>query len=143
MKDVLTLPNDLDMAAQLIEFASNFATRYRLPKGELERLLVILDELFSNIVRHGYPAKTHGVIVLCLSRTDDQLEIRIEDDGCAFNPLSVTAPDPDLSPDRRPMGGLGIHMVRSLVDGAQYSRLAASNRLILTRHLPAAAVECG
>jgi len=135
MKEVLTLPNDLNRMHELVEFATNFAVRHPVPSRELYRLLVILDELFSNVVRYGYPQEACGSITFYLSCNGDQLEIVVEDDGCAFDPLAVPEPDVDRPLDDRPVGGLGIHLVRSLVDNVRYSRRKGANRLVLTRRL--------
>jgi len=142
MKEALTLSNDLNRMHDLVEFATSFAVRHGVPDRERYRLLVILDELFSNVVRYGYPAEARGSITFYLSRNDgNQLEIVVEDNGRPFDPLSVPEPDFDRPADARPTGGLGIHLVRSLVDNARYFRREGANRLVLTRHLPPAPVS--
>jgi len=133
--EVLTLPNDLNRMHELVEFATNFAVRHDVPSRERYRLLVILDELFSNIVRYGYPPEACGSITFYLSCNGDQLEVVVEDNGRPFDPLSVPEPHFDRPADARPTGGLGIHLVRSLVDNAQYSRRKGANRLVLTQRL--------
>jgi anti-sigma regulatory factor (Ser/Thr protein kinase) len=136
MKEMLILPNDLERAAELIEFATNFAARHGFPDVELRRLLVILDELFSNIVRYGYPTDGRGLITICLAYAPDKLEIIVKDDGMPFDPLSMAGPNLDLPAAQRSNGGLGIHLVRGLVDDVRYLRQTDFNRLVLTRLLP-------
>jgi len=133
MKTVLTLSNDLAELGGLREFAAEFAERNGFRGRETGRLLVILDELFSNIVRHGYDqASATGEVEVRLSFTGDCANIVFIDDGRPFNPFAAPVPDLDLPADLRPIGGLGIHFVRSLVDAARYSRRGGRNRLVLT-----------
>ena len=136
MRAALTLPNDIGELPRLLEFVTAFAGRSRLPSDEASRLLVVIDELFSNIVRHGYcGSKAVGKIRIGLSFVRGCLRIAVIDDGQAFDPLTAPAPDLDLPTSLRPTGGLGIHFVKNLVDDAQYSRRSKRNRLVLIRHI--------
>ncbi len=64
-----------------------------------------------------------------------RLEIHFSDDGRPFDPLSHTPPDLDRVPADRPLGGLGLHLLRSFVDDARYRRYRGRNRLALIRNL--------
>jgi serine/threonine-protein kinase RsbW len=134
MKAALTLSNDLAELGILREFAAAFAERSGFPAREAGRLMVVVDELFSNIVRHGYDqSNASGSVEVRLSFVRGRLEIVFTDNGRPFDPLAAPAPDLDLPPERRPVGGLGIHFVRNLVDEARYSIRSGRNRLALTR----------
>lgn len=134
MRATLTLRTELSELSRLSAFASEFAERGRLPADDLSRLLVILDELFSNIVRYGYESPhPAGTVAVTLSLNGDTLGIEISDDGRPFDPLASQPPNLDAPTDERPVGGLGIHMVRKLVDEARYVREGNRNRLMLTR----------
>jgi serine/threonine-protein kinase RsbW len=136
MKAALTLSNGIGELPRLLEFAAAFAGRSRLPSDEASRLLVIIDEVFSNIVRHGYGgSKAVGKIRVGLSFVRGCLRIAITDDGRAFDLLTAPTPDLDLPASLRPAGGLGIHFVKNLVDDAQYSRRGNRNNLALVRHV--------
>jgi anti-sigma regulatory factor (Ser/Thr protein kinase) len=136
MRAALTLPNDIGELPRLLEFATAFAGRSRLPSDEASRLLVVIDELFSNIVRHGYGgSKAVGKIRIGLSFVRGCLRIAATDDGRAFDPLTAPVSDLDLPTSLRPTGGLGIHFVKNLVDHAQYSRRGEHNHLALVRHI--------
>jgi serine/threonine-protein kinase RsbW len=107
-----------------------------LADEERARLQVILDELFTNIVTHGYDDATwQGRIEVALCLRDDRLIIECVDDGRPFDPLLNSPPDLDLPARDRPVGGLGIAIVRGLVDTADYSRKGGRNYLILTRNV--------
>jgi anti-sigma regulatory factor (Ser/Thr protein kinase) len=137
MRAAITLHDEMAELPRIVAFTTEFAKRNGLPAHELSRTLVILDELFSNIVRHGYEDINSGSgrIELSLSLSDNYLRIELTDDGRAFDPLGIEGPDLDKLAVERPIGGLGIHIVRNLVDQAQYTRQGERNRLVLNRRI--------
>jgi serine/threonine-protein kinase RsbW len=121
---------------RLVEFAEEFARRCHLPDPERARLLIILEELFTNAVRHGYPdGAQEGRIEVALAAKPGHIEIAFSDDGEPFDPLTQVSPDFGQPPAERPAGGLGLHILRSLVDEARYRREAGRNHLALVRNL--------
>ena len=129
--------------APLQAFADAFAHECGLPDDERSRLLVILDELFANALTHGHrPHSAGGNISIALGWRTGRLRISFVDDGPPFDPLAFGAPDLDAAGAERPIGGLGLHIVRSLVDQARYRREGGRNHLRLVRHV-APAAECG
>ena len=137
MEALLGLRGDSAELERLTGFAEDFARAQSLPEAERARLLVILEELFTNAVKYGYPdgAAAVGRIEVGLSMTTGRLEISFEDNGRPFDPLSHSPPDLDRAPADRPLGGLGLHLLRSLVDDAHYRRERGRNCLVLVRNL--------
>ncbi len=119
---------------RLVEFAEKFACRCGLPDPERARLSIILEELFTNAVRYGYPGgASEGRIEVALAAEPGRIEIDFSDDGAPFDPLAERSPEFDVAPTERPVGGLGLHILRSLVDEARYRREGGRNRLTLVR----------
>jgi anti-sigma regulatory factor (Ser/Thr protein kinase) len=102
---------------------------------------VSLDEVLANVVRHGLVGRGDEARVeleLHLEPGDPpRCEVRVEDDGPEFDPLGAAAPDTSLGVDERPIGGLGIELVRRLMDEVHYERREGRNRLRLVRRLVA------
>jgi anti-sigma regulatory factor (Ser/Thr protein kinase) len=143
MSAALSLCNDLAELPRIVAFATQFAERAGLPAQDLWRLLVVLDELFSNIVRHGYEGlgPDRGHIDLLLFFSDGCLGIELTDDGRPFDPLAVESAELDCPAAQRPIGRLGIPIVRNLVDQARYVRQGERNRLFLSRRVRSAPAE--
>lgn len=121
-------------------FADGFAHECGLPDDERSRLLVILEELFTNAVTHGHgPHSGGGNITVALRCRTGRLRISFVDDGPPFDPLAFGAPDLDAAGEERPIGGIGIHLVRSFVDQARYRRRCGRNHLDLLRYIAPAA----
>lgn len=93
---------------------------------------VALDEVLSNIVRHG---SGRSPIQVSLRLTGDTLEMLILDEAAPFNPLAAPVPDTKAPLDTRKVGGLGIALVRQLMDVVEYDRVADRNRLLLRRRV--------
>jgi serine/threonine-protein kinase RsbW len=132
----ITLSAEHAELTRLQAFADAFAHECDLPDDERSRMLVILEELFINAVTHGYgPHSTGGSITVALGRRTSGLRISFVDDGPPFDPLAFGAPDLDAAGEERRIGGLGIHIVRSLVDEAHYRREGGRNHLHLVRRI--------
>lgn len=138
MKHVLGLRAAASEFRRLVEFAEEFACCCELCESEKSRLLIILEELFTNTVDHGYPrGGAPGRIEIALAATPGRLEIDYCDDAIAFDPLACELPEVDHSTGLGRIGGEGLRIIRSLVHEARYSRQAGCNRLTLARRLTA------
>jgi serine/threonine-protein kinase RsbW len=94
---------------------------------------VALDEILSNIVLHGSAGRTDTEIEVTFALRSGDLEVAVVDDGPELNPLTLPAPDTTAPLEDRQPGGLGVHLVRSLMDRVTYSREDDRNRLVFAR----------
>ncbi len=107
------------------------ATAAGLAPDRVAQLHLALEEAWVNISTYAYPS-IPGPIEIRTRRTAGRFHVDIIDEGPAFDPL--TRPEPDLAVDldERPVGGLGIHLIRSLADDVQYRREDSRNVLTIT-----------
>lgn len=126
----LRLRNDLTELDRLSEALEGFCEAKGVPTGAAYHLNLVLDELVTNIVSYGYEADAgEREIVIQLQREPEAVAVVVEDDGRAFDPLSAKEPDLDASVEERPIGGLGLHFLRTLMDDLCYRREDGRNRL--------------
>ena len=96
----------------------------------MNRVEVVLEELLSNLIRHGENVNT---IKVAAGYHDGAIDLVVEDDGVEFDPLAKPDPDPFTSLAEAPLGGLGIALVRRLTCASRYDRVgtdgAARNRV--------------
>ena len=107
-----------------------------LPAAARHRLLTVLDEVLSNVVRHGTGGQT-GTIDVQVVSGDGWLEARVADDAAPFNLLLVPPPDTSGPLEERTPGGLGIALVRALADEVRYERAGGRNQLTMRWRLEA------
>jgi phosphoserine phosphatase RsbU/P len=133
----MTLANRRHELAKIGERLEQFGQECGLSSDETARVNLVLDELISNIIKYGYDDLRQHCILVTVARDGDVLTISIDDDGRPFNPIEAPAPDLDLSIDDRPIGGLGIFLVKSSVDTLDYRRERGHNIVTLTRRIGA------
>jgi len=119
--------------ADASEALRRFARATGLPKELLHDLLVIADEVVSNWLKYGRTGAKEPEMEIQASVEPSRLLLRFTDTGPAFNPLEVESPDLDIPLEERPIGGLGVHLVRALTDSQRYERTNGRNMLVLSR----------
>jgi sigma-B regulation protein RsbU (phosphoserine phosphatase) len=132
----VSLVNDPGEHAKLRASLVQFGETHNLPQSLVESLGVSLDELFTNILTYAYSDSERHRISLQLQLDDDVISATLRDDGNPFDPTAQPAPDVDSRLMDREIGGLGIHLVRRLMDSVTYQRDGNWNVLTLKKRLP-------
>ncbi len=112
-----------------------FAETYALPGSVRRSVNVALDELLANELSHGMAGRDTGSVTVEVELDQDRVKVTITDNGPQFDPFSQAAPDTTLSIDERAIGGLGIHLVRQLMDDVSYERRDGRNVVVLVKRL--------
>lgn len=94
-----------------------------------------IEELVSNCVKYGYDDAAEHIIEIELKLSAGELVLTVTDDGHPFNPLELPEHDTHLPVEDRPVGGLGIHLLRKMSDRMDYARTDGKNRLTLRKSL--------
>ena len=109
-----------------------------LPHEEVARVSIVLEELLTNTVKYGYPdADRRGSVQVSLELVTARLTIQYIDDAREFNPFAAALPEVSDDPDARPVGGLGLQVVRALADERRYGRDSGRNIIFLARKISA------
>jgi len=130
----IKLPARLEHLERLIEFVSEFLEYSGLTQKKIREIELATEEALVNIFNYAYPEGAGDVKVSCRQDDDTRLVLEIADNGIPFDSLSL--PDPDLAPDipDRKIGGLGILLIRKMVDEVRYRRDGESNILTFIIH---------
>jgi anti-sigma regulatory factor (Ser/Thr protein kinase) len=131
----LTVRNDVAELERLKMFLADFWAENRLPQGLAMDVTLALEEVFLNVVQHGYLDTAEHRIVVRLALENENVALTVEDDGVPFNPLEALAPNIDLPIEQREVGGLGIHLVQRVMDGMEYARDGGHNRLVMRKRI--------
>ena len=131
----------LNMEAQLDEIERIRAAVNILSQAEgwapelLFQIELVLEEVGTNIIKYGKDGKRETEIDITLTSDRKSLTLEITDNGKPFDPFAdAPAPDLDSPVPERPIGGLGVYLVRKLMDEASYRREDGKNKVILVKH---------
>jgi sigma-B regulation protein RsbU (phosphoserine phosphatase) len=94
-----------------------------------------LEEAVVNVMTYAYPQETTGNVDIEAMANDERLKFTISDWGTPFDPTAQKEVDTTLSAEERPIGGLGIHLVRHIMDSINYERTDGKNVLTLRKKL--------
>ncbi|RPJ85688.1 MAG: ATP-binding protein [Acidobacteria bacterium] len=128
----LTIPNRLDEIGPLARGAAAFLESHKVGPDATFAVDLALEEIVSNVIKYGYKDGESDLICVRLEVGPDQIRLEVEDNGPRFNPLELAEPDLDKPVDQRPIGGLGVFLVRKTVDRMEYERLGDRNILRIT-----------
>ena len=135
MKRHTAVPSDAAQLPILTQFLQEFWSAADLPPAETVTFELALEEIFMNVVMHGSPAGRVPRVDVSLALYDGCLTLMIEDDGPSFDPLLLAAPDVTASLEERRVGGLGVYLVRQMMDAVSYQRLRGRNQLSMTKRV--------
>ncbi len=129
------LKSDLAELDTLSQHVQTFGRSIGLSKKFLFEINLALDELFTNIISYGYKDNKDHQIEISITPLNNSLELCIEDDGVPFNLTDVEEPDLSCDIESCKIGGLGIHLIRNLMDDVCYQRSKGKNKLTLKKNL--------
>ena len=124
--------SELDRLCQNLE---TFGKKFGFSKKLIFEINLALDELFTNIISYGFKDDKEHVIKVTLTPRKNQLCLCIEDDGTPFNPIDFETPDVSCSVEECKIGGLGIHIMKKLMDEVCYERCGDKNVLNLKKKI--------
>lgn len=133
----ITIPNRLPENARVKDHFDTFSEHYGIPDKTRLKMHVVIDELLTNIISYAYLDDEKHDIGIKVELSADRLKVSMVDDGIPFNPLGIGTPDTDLSLEERKIGGLGIHLVRKMMDRVSYRRRIDKNVITVVEFLNA------
>ena len=132
----ITFRNDISEISRLEGFIEQVAEQFSLPMDIVFNLNLALEEAVTNVVLYAYPKEEHEFIYLSASLKDDNtLVFVLTDSGKEFDPTLEPDADIDLSAEKRRIGGLGIFLIRQIMNEVRYERIDNKNILTLEKKL--------
>jgi anti-sigma regulatory factor (Ser/Thr protein kinase) len=127
------LKSSLAELSTLCEKLESIGETLGLSRRCLFEVNLALDELFTNIISYGFADQSEHIIQVCISADDNVLTVVLKDDGMPFNPVERQSPGLSCELEECKVGGLGIHLVKNLVDEVAYCRSGDQNVLTLKK----------
>lgn len=134
---MLSVTPTMDTIPQVAAFVEEHLEKFEVPMSLSAKLMVALDEIYSNIVRYSGASEAQ----ICIVKAEDTLKLIFRDNGKPYSPLDAEEPDITASAEDRATGGLGIFMVRKMMDDVEYEYTHGMNKLTLSKKLQQAKRE--
>lgn len=129
----LSINNNLTEISQLEPFMEKLAEAYGISPDVQFQLNLALDEALANSINYAYPEGTEGSIILEAETEGNMLVLRLMDYGTPFDPTLQGDVDTTLSVEQRPIGGLGIFLIKKMMDDVTYVRQEEKNILTMKK----------
>jgi len=128
-RESLTLKNKVSEISKLNAFVQSATTTLNMEKGLANRIKLAVEEAATNVINYAYPNGIEGNIEITIEADESRIRFILTDSGAEFDPTGVSKADTTLSINERPIGGLGVFLVRNLMDSINYERIKGKNIL--------------
>ena len=136
MKEVLKLKNDMAELDKIHRFIEKLGRKLRLSKKYIVETNIALEEVVTNIIAYAYKdCRDQFIKISVIPPANGALVLRVEDNGRPFNPLKVKEPELTYDIENCDIGGLGIHLVRKLMDDVSYNYHECKNVLEMKKSI--------
>jgi serine/threonine-protein kinase RsbW len=131
--DRFELKNKMLEIPRMLAWVEAYGADHHLSSEVVNAVSLSLDELVTNIISYGYDDELTHMIVVTLSDDEHTISVRLEDDARPFNPMAVDEVDISISLEQKPIGGLGIHLVKNFMNTIHYERADGKNILTMSK----------
>ena len=135
MEKSIILANDISEISRLYEFIEELGNDFSLSPDIVFNLNLVLEEAVVNIINYAYPKEEHESIYLSARMHEGSIVLVLTDTGKEFDPTAAPEADVTLSADDRQIGGLGIFLIRQIMNEVKYERIDNKNVLTLEKKL--------
>jgi len=135
MKKVITIKNEIGEIEKLAPFIEEIGEELHLDLSLQMSLNMVLEEAVSNVILYAYPKEMSEIIDIQATSNDNLLIFTITDSGVEFDPTQTKDADITLSLEERPIGGLGIFIIKKIMNEVTYQRIEGNNVLTLKKYI--------
>ena len=135
MEKSIILANDISEISKLNGFIEEIGEEFSLPLDVVFNLNLVLEEAVVNVINYAYPKEEHEEIYVSAKLNDGSIIFVVTDTGKEFDPTMAPEADITLSAEEREIGGLGIFLIRQLMNEVKYERIDGKNILTLEKKL--------
>ena len=135
MEKSIILTNDISEINKLSEFVEEIGNKLSLAPDVVFNLNLVLEEAVVNIINYAYPKEEHQSIYLSATLHEGSIILVLTDTGVEFDPTMAPEADITLSAEERPIGGLGIFLIRQIMNEVRYDRIDGKNILTMEKKL--------
>ena len=135
MEKSIILANDIAEISKLAQFVDEVGEEFSLAPDVVFNLNLVLEEAVVNVINYAYPKEEHQSIYLSATLHEGSIVFVLTDTGKEFDPTAAPEADITLSAEDRPIGGLGIFLIRQIMNEVKYQRIEGKNVLTMGKKL--------
>lgn len=135
MQKQIIFKNKLDEVAKIEGFVEEIGEELNLSPAIIGSINLALEEAVDNVIMYAYPTSETNEIRLYATTEGEELTFLLTDSGVPFDPTDVKAPDLSLPAEERPIGGLGIMLIKKIMNEVSYQHIDGTNRLTMKKKL--------
>ena len=135
MEKSIILANDIAEISKLNQFIEELGEEFSLAPDLVFNLTLVMEEAVVNVINYAYPKEEHERIYVSARLNEDSIIMVIADNGKEFDPTLAPEADITLSAEERPIGGLGIYLIRNIMNEVKYERIEGKNILTLEKKI--------
>ncbi len=129
----IQIHNKIPEIEHVCDMVKDFSKKHSVADKIIFTLHLALDEILTNIISYGFSDNNDHLIDICYTLSGDELTLKIVDDSNPYDPANAPTPDVEASLEDRKIGGLGIYLIKNMMDKINYSSKNGKNTLILTK----------
>jgi serine/threonine-protein kinase RsbW len=134
-KEEITVQSNVEELGAIRSFIAEAANRFGFEEREGYKIVLAVDEACSNIIRHGYNKENGKQLHITIEANAQRFTVIVNDNGRSYDIRNHQLPDMEKYFSERKSGGLGIKLIRSLIDEIEYEQIDGENKLVLTKRL--------
>lgn len=130
--------------SQIRDFVNSSASDVNIPADIVENIILAVDEACTNIIKHAYKYSPDGEILIKIKPSSSKFVVSIIDNGISFEPETIPEPDLQKYYRQRRVGGLGVYLMKTLMDDVKYiSKPGKYNEVLLSKNIKVAKTNAG
>lgn len=127
--------NKMEEVKRISDFVNQIGEEQKLDFRVLSSIQLAIEEAVVNVIEYAYPDNVEGKNRLSVTKKDDKIIFILSDFGTPFDPTAAPEPDLSLSAEDRPVGGLGIMLVKKIMNEVTYQRIDGKNELTMKKNI--------
>lgn len=135
MKEEITINNEINEISRVAEYIESIGETLNLSFSDILNINLAIEEALANVIMYAYPEQEKGQIFLSTSYKDNELTFIITDKGKSFDPTKVESADISAPAEERSIGGLGIFLIKKIMDEVSYQRIEDANQLTMKKKI--------
>lgn len=129
----ISVPASTAYISAVRDFVGLYANQFGFSDREVDEIRLAVDEAYTNVIKHAYQFDDNQRVLISIGAHNDEFWVSITDQGRAFNPEQYSEPDIKERIRLKKRGGVGVYLIRRLMDAVEYNNMGNTNEIRMTK----------